>query len=362
MGTTRHEDLIRKLRALSFSSLKRMYDAEKGLFHFRLRRTEGGIVPEGHSVRYTAIVLIGFAREDERECAAALGGQSPRELGERLLRRIGEVDNPGDLALILWAATALALPGRDAARQRLEAARPAELDRPTVETAWALTALSLDREARVGDLRERLAARLTDSFNESSGMFPHLLPAGTTGLRAHVACFADLVYPIQALALYHACWGAPRALEIASRCAETICRLQGEAGQWWWHYDRRTGDVVEGYPVYAVHQDSMAPMALFDLKQAGGPDFAAAVLRGLAWLERAPELGGGSLIDERAGLIWRKVARREPGKASRAIQAVASRVHPRARVPIGGVFPPTAIDYEDRPYHLGWVLYAWPAR
>ena len=24
------------------------------------------------------------------------------------------------------------------------------------------------------------------------------------------------------------------------------------------------------------------------------------------------------------------------------------------------LFPPTAIDFEDRPYHLGWILYAWP--
>ena len=74
-----------------------------------------------------------------------------------------------------------------------------------------------------------------------------------------------------------------------------------------------------------------------------------------------PELEGGSLIDDGAGLIWRKVARREPGKLSALLQAAASRLHPRLRVPgLDLLFPP-AIDYEDRPYHLGWVLHAFPA-
>jgi hypothetical protein len=26
------------------------------------------------------------------------------------------------------------------------------------------------------------------------------------------------------------------------------------------------------------------------------------------------------------------------------------------------VFPPMTVDYEDRPYHPGWFLYAWPPR
>ena len=60
-----------------------------------------------------------------------------------------------------------------------------------------------------------------------------------------------------------------------------ICELQGPDGQWWWHYDTRTGKVVEGYPVYSVHQDSMAPMALLDLEDAGGPQHSEAITRGL---------------------------------------------------------------------------------
>jgi hypothetical protein len=44
----------------------------------------------------------------------------------------------------------------------------------------------------------------------------------------------------------------------------------------------------------------------------------------------------------------------------RYLQSAVSRVHPSFRIPaIDALFPPGAIDYEDRPYHLGWLLYAW---
>jgi hypothetical protein len=105
----------------------------------------------------------------------------------------------------------------------------------------------------------------------------------------------------------------------------------------------------------------MAPLALTALADASGRSFEAPVLRGLSWLESAPELGGRSLIDRPADLVWRKVARHEPRKLARTLQAGVSRLHPRFRLPgLDAVLPPGAVDYEDRPYHLGWVLHAWP--
>ena len=106
----------------------------------------------------------------------------------------------------------------------------------------------------------------------------------------------------------------------------------------------------------------MAPLGLFALEDAGGGKYAPNVERGLAWLARSPELEGGSLIDEAADLVWRKVARREPGKLARALQALASRAHAGLRVPgLEVALPPRAVDYEDRPYHPGWFLHAWPS-
>lgn len=354
-------DFLDRLRALAFAGLPRMWSPAQKRFFFRLRRTPDGIVSEGLSRRYTAITLIGLAEEDEQAAPPMMGGHSAREIAQGLLDELPTVDNLGDVALTLWAARAAGVGDRRAAWDRLQAMSPDAGTPFTVELAWALAALCLDEEAPARDLRDRLARRLLDAQGGRSSLFPHVI--GGRGLRAHVCCFADLVYPVHALSHFSRATGDKRALDAAAACARRFCDLMGAAGQWWWHYDWRTGDVIEGYPVYAVHQDAMAPMALHAVEDAGGPAFGAEVERGMGWLRSAPELGGGSLVDDAAGLIWRKVARREPGKLTRSLQAVASAAHPKLRFPgVEALLPPGPIDYEDRPYHLGWLFYAWPKK
>jgi len=337
-----------------------MYDPASGQFLFRVRRTEAGIVPEGRSDRYAAITLLGLAGEAPADARRALHEADPGLIWRGLAARTAQSPNLGDVALALWAGAVLGETAREGLLSRLIELRPADAPHPTVEVAWALAALTVDAEAPVGDLRDQLARRLVESQGPRSAAFPHVLGGGT-GVRGHVCCFADLVYPIQALSFRAERLGDAAAAGAARRAAELIVKRQGPQGQWWWHYDLRTGEVVEGYPVYAVHQDAMAPMALLAAAKATGLDVTPAIELGLDWLDHSPELDGGSLIDTGAGLIWRKVARREPGKLSRSLQAAVSRAHPALRIPgLDLAFPPTAIDYEDRPYHLGWLLFAFP--
>jgi hypothetical protein len=353
---------VGELRELALRGLARMYRPADGLFAFRIRRRGEDLILEGSSHRYTAIALIGLAGEHEAAQASVLAGVGARAACSRLVNDVTRLENLGDVALILWAARATGYQERRPVVERLLALSPGDAAYPTVEVAWTLSALCADRDARVETLRERLARRLIASFQPRSGMFPHSLGGRAGGFRGHVSCFADLVYPIHALARYAELFGDAEARDVALRCAEALCALQGSAGQWWWHYDLRIGDVVERYPVYAIHQDAMAPMALQALERTADVDLQPLIAKGLAWLTHAPELGGGSLIDERAGLIWLKVARREPRKLSRYAQAAVSRVHPTFRTPgLDTLFPPCVVDYEDRPYHLGWLLHAWPA-
>jgi len=352
---------VERMRDIALSALPRMYLPGERMFGWCIRRRRRGDLLEGVSRRYSAIVLIGVAAQEGDAAAEIFHAGSAGPGIDRLLSDVGSVDNLGDVALTLWAAVLLDHDDADRAAERLYAMSPATAPCPTVELAWAVTALTA-LAARRGDsgALHDVADRLIRSYRRPAGLFPHW-PAGAAAptRRAHVSCFADWVYPVQALAHYHRTTGDPHALETAVECATHMVALQGRAGQWWWHYDVRTGRVVEGYPVYAVHQDSMAPMALFDLTEAGGPDFSAAVNLGLDWLAKSPERGD-SLVDEKAGLIWRKVCRREPGKLTRGLQAAATRVHPAVRLPLTDVaFPPTAVDYECRPYHLGWILYAF---
>jgi hypothetical protein len=353
---------VEHLRLLAVKALKQMYRPERGLFAFRIRRNAEGMVLEGVSRRYTAISLIGLAMQKSGVADEVLHGESAQAVCRRLVDDVQDMDNLGDVALTLWAARAQRDERASVALGRLRELRPVEGGSPTVELAWSLAALAVagSEDSTDEELARHTAQRLVSSFVPDSGMFPHW-PAGARrlSLRSHVTCFADLVYPVQALAHYHGRTGDQQALATARRCAERICALQGAAGQWWWHYDVRTGRVVEPYPVYAVHQDAMGPMALLDLQDVCDAEFREAIDRGVQWLMDPPETGR-PLIDKDHGVIWRKVARREPGKLSRRLQAITSRIHRDLRLPgLDSVLRPGCVDYECRPYHLGWLLYAW---
>lgn len=353
---------IEAIRAMSFRGLQRMFRPQERLFVYQFIRSGGEIVPQGLSLRYTAIVMIGLADEDESVVRRCLGGLSAHDICARLISDAARSDNLGNIALSVWAASASGYNERGAALNRLADLKADQRAYPTVEAAWALEALCHEQGHRAEDLQRKLAQRLMQAFNPESGAFPHAIGDAGSRLRSHVSCFADMVYPIHALSTFAKRWGDSSALDAARRCGDLICRLQGPAGQWWWHYDYRTGRVVEPYPVYSVHQDGMAPMALLALDEAGGGNHAEGIGRGLDWIGHSPEVAS-PLIDQAADLIWRKVGRREPRKASRYIQAVASRLHPSCRVPgLNRVFPADAVDYETRPYHLGWILFAWSPR
>jgi hypothetical protein len=353
---------VARLRERALRGLARMYRPDEGLFAFRIGRSGKELILQGVSPRYTAIALIGLAGEEEAVQRSVLGGRTAREACARLLDERKRPENLGDVGLTLWAASAAGCKDRQSVVEQLLALRPADAPHPTVDVAWTLAALCADLRAVVGSLRQRLAHRLIGSYGRGVGTFPHRLGGRGIGLRDHVCCFADLVYPVHALARYAEVFGDTEARDVALSCAGEICARQGLDGQWWWHHDCRTGDVIERYPVYAVHQDAMAPMAFLAVESAAGVDLRSSIDMGLAWLAHAPELSGGSLVDEGADLIWRKVARREPAKLARYLQAAASRLNPALRIPgLDSLFPPGAVDHEDRPYHLGWLLHAWPA-
>jgi hypothetical protein len=356
-------EIVRELRSIAIHSLARMYRPKERLFAFRLRRGDQGEVLEGVSRRYTATALIGLVNEDQDVTAEVLGNHRREDVCGRLLGCVEESRELGEIALTTWAARRLRHPRARKALDALKRMDPTSGGYPTVELSWALAALVIDGAQETDmALAERIADVLIGSFRPESGLFPHApVGKGLSALRAHVSCFADFVYPIQALSYYHQATGDARAAEVATCCAERMCELQGSEGQWWWHFDVRSGRVVEHYPVYAVHQDAMAPMALFALARACGLDHFESIENGLNWLINPPEIVE-SLIEAERNIIWRKVARREPRKLVRSLQATASRLHPAIRVlALDVLFPPVSIDYETRPYHMGWLLHAWSA-
>ncbi len=352
---------VEEMCLLAGRGLEQMFDRASQLFCYRLRRTQRGLVLEGLSPRYTVISLLGLQRW------AATGHSSPVAVEStlaHLLHRMKEVNRLGDLGLLLWLC-ALVWPerlkhvyfGLDVchALNRYSDARQGR----TMELAWFLSGLAhatLVRAPGLPDLTD-LAGKTFDLLKANQGaegIFSHLARQGSFAgvIRGRLGSFADQVYPIYALARFAQAYRSPEALETARECAQTICRLQGPLGQWWWHYDSANGRVVGRYPVYSVHQDGMAPLALFALGENLGTDYGPWILRGLNWISGENEVKQ-NLRETSAGVIWRSVFRKPSERYwEEAIGLLGFG---------GNDKPPSdlAIRFECRPYHLGWLLYAF---
>jgi hypothetical protein len=358
---------IDQLCTLSLKALPAMYRPDSQQFVQTVRKdptADNGLRQEGTNLRYAAIAALGLAWTAPQAQRTVLAGWTAADLARHATDLSADpATDLGAVALAGWARAEAAGEICEPVYDRLVTEVRTAAAQPTVDFSWTLTALlaALAVQDRA-ELREAaaIAADRLLAAQGAQGIWGHHLPrAALARYRAHVGCFADQVYPVQALARYARACGDGRALAAANRCAGRIVELQGSAGQWWWHYDARTGDVVEGYPVYSVHQHAMAPMALFDLLEAGGDDHRNAILDGVGWLRRHPE-PGGALIDSETGAIWRKIGRREPGKATRSLRAVSTSISPRWKLRVlDAIFTPGELDYECRPYELGWLLYAW---
>jgi hypothetical protein len=353
--------LLSRLLTIAPANLALSY--HDGQFAFRLdgsrdSRGDWTVTRSGDSRRYAAIAALGLLRLSVDQQREVLAGDTCHGLITKLVGTVGTLDNPGDAAMICWAAAEASHDDLNAAIDRMVQLNLHRPDGNVVDAAWTLSALvaarkQTDVESHLAAARERLLAA------RGAAIYPHRYGDRGSWYRAHVGSFADQVYPLQALARLHASSDDPAALAVADRLADAICAAQGESGQWWWHYDSRSGAVVEGYPVYIVHQHSMAPMALLDLADAGGQSRLDAICRGLAWLASPAETSEALVLDE-PPTTWRKVARGDPRKAIRGLRAATTRIRSGLRLsPLDVVFRPNVVDHECRPYELGWLLMTW---
>jgi hypothetical protein len=350
----------------AIGGLVQMFDAEKQLFCYRLKRGPGDLlIREGLSRRYTMIALLGLHRGESN------GLKSPIDIGKvtnGLVEDVSWITNIGDLGLLLWLC-ALRIPGRleqVCSRTNVKDAVAAfneARERRTTELAWFLSGLAHATLAAPDDtaVLRQLTWDTYDVLKKNQGphgIFGHLttehIPTGV--FRGRIGSFADQVYPIYALAKFGEVYNESAALAAATSCAKAICRVQGQFGQWWWHYDASSGRVCERYPVYSVHQDGMAPMALFALGEATGATFSGPIYKGLQWIFGSNELDC-DLLDTSRSVIWRSIFHESKLVAYYRKALAFSR--------IGAGRESTAdlaVKFECRPYHFGWLLYAFAGR
>lgn len=338
---------------LAVRGLPQMFDQRAGLFCYKMKKAEDRLVREGLSPRYTAMTLMGLHRLEE------CGGTSPinvKPVVESLLSNTGWADNLGDLGVILWLAAQVAPDRLGELERRLEI--PTALTRfvdaregVTMHLAWFLTGLSYCALATGDPEKLRGVARETYELlvvNQGKcGYFSHQRRSLKGALRGHIGSFADQVYPIYGITQFFRAFGDDSALRPAHNCALAICEAQGPLGQWWWHYDARSGRLFEEYPVFSVHQHGMAPLTLFAHGKASGTNFDAWIHKGIEWIDRRNELSV-SMEDGNANLIWRCIGQTKLKRFASAFWGARR----KGQNPQG-----LSVLYECRPYELGWLLY-----
>jgi hypothetical protein len=360
---------MKELAGIALRALPQMYDERSNLFSQKALPQGDRLVNRGQNAYYSAASLVGILAQPD------VSPESVVPVGKALdaLQAACEADHGGPLlSTTLWAGAlagdrrAADLVGsleRSFVTEQAESAALGQVLRGLVVGAETFPEV---RDAALG-LARRCALELLDRHSGDPRVF-RAMPRRPGGLRtmlgARITSFASQVYPLLGLAsLYAYCGEAPPPA--LRQTAERIVEAQGPLGQWWWLYSPSTATVLEGYPVYSVHQDGMAFMGLVPVEQLGEGSYGEALALGLEWLYERNELSL-SLVEDDPPFICRNIQRvgSDADAAfgiSRAnlVRAVTRSWHPRS-VSDQIEVPPEQLEplRECRSYHLGWLLFA----
>jgi hypothetical protein len=352
---------IPSLNALALRSLVSLYDRKENLFCQGLCVANQGFRQEKTSRKRTIIALLGLHR------FADSGETLPFDLAaiaDTVLADTSWVRGAGDLGLLAWYTAEFvpdSLPGlfsRFDYQKSLETYADGREAR-TAGLAWFLAGISHAHRAGIGGLPD-----LTDVAVDAY----HLLVEnqGNGGVFGQAACrgllertvlnrfgiFRDQMYAIYALSTFGKAFHIEEPLSPALNCANAMRALQGEMGEWWFLYDKRTGRVANRYPVFSWQQDGLAPLGLLAVGEATGQSFYEAIYKGLSWISGANQLGN-DLRNVDQGVIWDSIQtkRRTPNYWEAALNWLNATPKPMREQ--------LRVHYEVRPDHFGWLLYAF---
>jgi hypothetical protein len=353
-------DRVEQVRELERFALRRLPNLQRGdgVFCHEVLAEDGR--PQGRSLRYTLIVLLGLLRAEEHgiEHGFHLGALRSRVLSDLASPEL----TPGDFGLALWAESR----SEGDAVGEIVRSLAARLERggvdglESMEVAWIVTGLT-EAGARGGlgageEILSRCREQLIELRRPRQGLVTHV----ARGRRKRLPHFADQIYSVLALSQLARIRDDGAARDAARSIGDLLLENQMENGAWPWIYDPIRGTVVEPYELYSVHQDSMAMIGMHGLSEATeDPRYREVAVRSIDWNYGANELGV-QMFDSEAGMIFRSIRRKQRfARAHQARNAAASylRAAPRLAAP-----EELEVNRSMRPYHLGWLLEAWAGR
>ena len=346
--------------------LSHSYDPRRGLFSWRSREGERGEVTHDFaapwSLRYTINSFLGLAEAERGGGPIEWLGPVRASVGDFLAKCEPQIANCGDHGLLLalladvdrsHTAVARSLDRLEQAVAPADAAARLNMQ----ELAWMLWGASAwaAHEERARSLAREIFALIELHFvHGESGMPRH----STSRYRAHTVSFGSIVYFLRAMHEYDEALGSAQARELFDACARRVLELQGADGAWPWMIDVRTALPIDIYPIFTVHQDSMAMLFLFPAQSRGLAGIEEAIERSFLWNLGCNELASTILVDQPYSWFYRSIERVERWpRARRYLRGLG----PRARK-----YPARSahvrVNRECRSYHPGWILYTWSAR
>jgi hypothetical protein len=342
----------------SVANLQETWDERRGLFPYSARLVDGRVVADyDHpaAVRYTVNSLLGLLR-----AAGARARPTVADVTEMVAafdRRHPSLATSADRGLNLLLSVELG--DGDRSGRMVAGLRTAPADRSLVmqDVAWSAWGASAAARAEVDGAAE-LARALADRLLASAS--PAGLPYHDRRLyRRRILSFGALVYYLRALA------------EAGSALDDAACRrrfdaglaralaLQGPNGEWPWLLDAASGRVLDCYPLFAVHQDSMAMLFLLPALDRGA-DVRGPISRSLSWALGQNELRTPMYVDRPVFFAYRSIERTESAPRLRRFARAT------ARLAAGGSSSSRPgnlrVNAECRSYHPGWILFAWSDR
>jgi hypothetical protein len=352
-------DRLQRVRELEQLALRRLPAMQLGDGVFCAELHAGKTRPEGRSLRYTLIVLLGLMRAEEHDFDHSLHAGALRS---RVLSELGSDQlTAGDLGLALWGESRA---GNQATGELVEGLRR-RLERgletlPSAEVGWIVTGLTeagARGELGAGEtLLDRCRSQLLSERRPRDG----LVTQTARGPRKRLPSFADQAFALLGLTQLARIRDDGEAREAARSIGELLLEGQMANGAWPWLYDPTRGAVVEPYELLTVHQDALAMIAMHGLTEATGePRFRQAAVRGLDWVFGANELGA-QMLDPDTDMVYAAIRRKRRFRRAgqmRDAAAVYLRTAPRPADPAE-----LEIDRVMPTDHLGWLLEAWAGR
>ncbi len=344
--------------------LQRMYMASDHVFSASYRLTGGRMVHLRDRVleyKYTMNSLMGLRRAEAGGLRVFIDTEADFH---RVASQVaGDVASPESIAATVWAGGCLATGIPSTAMSQFKAVFFSHLA-PTTPTkvtaqavAWAIAACSLRGEEYLDRALVLAEVAASHYIHQGTALVRHV----PLGMRRDWASFAASCYMAYALLSLARVTGSQRARDLGIRTARALVQLQGPQGQWGWFYHIPTGRLVDYYPVYSVHQHSMAPFFLLEAIDQGYPEFREPLLSGFRWVLGGNELGVSMVAGEQR-IIWRSAVRRQAlPKLSRSARAAGVALLGGSRRPMTsgrGLL----INHECRSYELAWGLWAFGGR